>query len=164
MRWWRPQVRVRRLLAEDAEPWRALRLEALRLHPEAFGSTHDEWAGQPLSVFVDRLNRAVILGAFFRGDLVGSMALDAEGETGEITAVYIRPDQRGRGLARRLMARVLRIAKQAGLRRLTLTVAETNHPALRFYLAAGFRRQARAARALSRDGRLLDLITLSRDL
>ncbi len=161
--WW-PRVRVRRLLADDAAIWRDLRLEALQLHPEAFGSTHDDWAGQPLSTFVDRLTGATILGAFIDGELVGSMALDAEGATGEITAVYIRQSQRGRGLARRLMKQVMTVARRAGLARLTLTVAETNHAALRFYLAAGFRRDGRAPRALARDGRLLDLITLSRTL
>lgn len=160
----RDRVRLRRLEARDAGPWRALRAEALALHPEAFGETHDPLSGQPLAAFADALETGLVLGAFDGEDLVGSMALDVTGAQGELRAVYVRPDRRGQGLGRRLLRDLLAEAKRQGVRRLDLSVASTNHPALRFYLAAGFRSAGQPSRALARDGRLLDLIVMTRAL
>lgn len=164
MRLWSRRVRIRRLLAEDAALWRDLRLEALAKHPEAYGSTHDDWAGRPLSDFADRLERACIVGAFKGETLVGCMALDTAQERGEITAVYVRQDLRGRGVARAMLKTQQRRAQQRGVSQLYLTVAETNRPALRFYERAGFCRIEEPSRALARDGQLLDLITMKMEL
>lgn len=158
---------VRRLLPEDAATWRDLRLEALLHHPEAYGSTHDDWAGQPLEAFAARLEKGTILGAFRDGSLIGSTALDpmpTDPTTGEITAVYVAAAQRGRGVARELMRAVEREAKAQGMERLSLTVATTNHDAVRFYQAAGFQSAGQEPRALARDGRLLDLIRMVRPI
>lgn len=162
--WPRQRVRIRRLRAEDATLWRDLRLEALAKHPEAFGSTHDDWAGRPLSDFADRLEQACILGAFKSETLVGCMALDSANGRGEITGVFVRRDLRGRGVARALLKAQKRQAQQRGVSQLYLTVAETNRPALRFYERAGFRRIEEPSRALARDGQLLDLITMTMEL
>ncbi|WP_420395498.1 GNAT family N-acetyltransferase [Nioella sp.] len=162
--WPRQRVRIRRLRAEDATQWRDLRLEALANHPEAFGSTHDDWASRPLSDFADRLEHACILGAIKAESLVGCMALDSARGRGEITAVYVRQDWRGRGVARALLKAQKRLAQQQGVSKLYLTVADSNRPAIRFYERAGFLRSEGPSRALARDGQLLDLITMTMEL
>ena len=50
-----PDVLVRRLTQADASAYRAVRLRALREHPEAFTSDADEEASQPLDVMAQRL-------------------------------------------------------------------------------------------------------------
>jgi ribosomal protein S18 acetylase RimI-like enzyme len=169
MIWRRRKARatIRRLLAGDAAIWRDLRLEALLRHPEAYGSTHDDWAGQPLQAFAERLTSGVILGAFRDGALVGSTALDPDPdnpEIGLVTAVYVKTGYRGQGIAQELLRAVEAQAKAAGMARLALTVALGNHPALRFYKAAGFLSAGPDARALARDGQLLDLIRMVRPI
>jgi len=158
---------LRRLLADDAAIWRDLRLEALSLHPEAYGSSHDDWAGQPLQAFADRLRSGIILGAFRDGVLVGSAALDPDPdnpETGQVTALYVVAAHRGLGIAQDLMRAVVAQAQDAGVTRLSLSVALSNQPALRFYRAAGFRPAGQGPRALARDGQLLDLIHMVRPI
>ena len=41
-------VHIRRLTPEDAQLYRAIRLEALRVNPEAFGSTFEVESTHPL--------------------------------------------------------------------------------------------------------------------
>ncbi len=158
---------LRRLLADDAAIWRDLRLEALSLHPEAYGSSHDDWAGQPLRAFADRLSAGRVLGAFRDGLLVGSTALDPDPETSEtglLTAVYVNAAYRGEGIARDLLCAAEVQAKDAGMTGLALCVASSNQPALRFYRAAGFRPAGQGPRALARNGQLLDLIHMVRPI
>lgn len=159
----RPRLRLRRMRAGDAEAWRDLRLEALSFHPEAYGASHDDWAGRPLSDFADQLERGCVLAAFIGAEPVGCMALVLDGDAAEIASVYVRPAYRRRGIARRLLRSVLSEARQRGVARLSLSVAEQNEPAMLFYRRAGFSPEAhRPPRALARDGRLLDLISMTR--
>jgi GNAT superfamily N-acetyltransferase len=55
---------------------------------------------------------------------------------GEVTALFVRPGEAGRGLGARLLARVEAAARAAGARRLTVVAARG---AVRFYLAQGWR-------------------------
>jgi len=160
----RRPVRIRRLRGGDAETWRNLRLDALARHPEAYGSSHDDWAGRPLSAFADQLEAGCIYGAFAGERAVGCMALAGTGDAGEILAVYVRPEFRGRGFARQLLAALETEARGRGMRQLTLSVARQNTGALRFYRRAGFSETGQPSRVLTRDGRFLDLVAMTRPL
>lgn len=159
---WPRRVRVRRLRAADAGQWRDLRLEALSRHPEAFGASHDDWAGRPLADFAERLEQGCVYGAFLGDVLIGSMALDVDGDSGEITAVYVQATHRGRGVARAILRALVKEAKGRGLSRLFLTVAVSNTAAMRFYQLAGFQPVQQAPRALTSDGRLLEALVMMR--
>lgn len=162
---WPKRARIRRLQAGDAALWRDLRLEALTKHPEAYGSTHDDWAGRPLSDFADRLEGGAIFGAFVGTLLVGSTALDADGPAqGSLTSVYVRASYRGRGIARQLLKAATNSARQQGMTRLVLSVAEGNEAACRVYLAAGFHNVGVEPRALARNGLLLEITRMQKDL
>ncbi|MGI5140238.1 MULTISPECIES: N-acetyltransferase family protein [unclassified Streptomyces] len=60
------------------------------------------------------------------------------GATGELYALYVRPDRIGTGMGRRLMEAVRSLADELGFRRLELWVLADNVRALRFYERAGF--------------------------
>ena len=57
------EFHIRRLKADDAGPYRKLRLLALRDSPEAFGASHEDEASKPLGWFADRLESNIVLGA-----------------------------------------------------------------------------------------------------
>jgi ribosomal protein S18 acetylase RimI-like enzyme len=119
-----------------------LRLEALGVHPEAFGSSVEEEQGKDLSYMIgDPPN--MILGGFIDGALVGSIGLVVspklkQRHKGHVVGVYVAPSWRGTGLARALTGQLIVEARSAELVLLTLSVTVGNGAARRLYLNAGF--------------------------
>ena len=72
-----PPCTVRRLAAADAACYRELRLEGLRGHPEAFGSSWEDEASRPLAWFAERLERHAVFGGGSHGSpaLAGAVGL-----------------------------------------------------------------------------------------
>ncbi|MFD1797526.1 GNAT family N-acetyltransferase [Paracoccus aurantiacus] len=136
--------RLWQLTPDRAEEWRAIRLEALRNAPEAFGSSLDDWQDRPLSDFADRLSGCAMWAAGSRpGEprAVASWERDispAEPDLGWVMSVYVAPDMRGRGLSDAIFAQLARDAARAGMTRLGLHVGQNNDPAQALYRRAGF--------------------------
>ena len=59
---------------------------------------------------------------------------------GELKRMYVLPRHRGRGLARRVLIALERIAKEQGLRRLILETGDRQVAAITLYRSAGYRR------------------------
>ena len=137
---------VRVLTSADAA-FRALRLRALAEDPVTFASTYQDERDTPLSIVAERMaaspDRAIV-GAFESSVLVGLAAWhreEAEGleHQGFVWGVFVEPEHRGRGLARRLMRRVIALARRArGIRELTLIAYADNDRALALYQSLGF--------------------------
>src|SRR4051812_1689574 len=74
-------MQIRRLESADVPAWRALRLRALREQPEAFTSSYEEDAAQPLAAAQDRIASASFAawGAFEQAELCGIVGLQREG-------------------------------------------------------------------------------------
>ncbi len=90
---------------------------------------------------------------YFDGDRLVAMAGErmCAGAWHEVSGVCTHPDYRGRGLARRLMLKVIRRQALRG-QRTFLHVVRDNEPALALYRAMGFgERRAVLARFLSHD-------------
>lgn len=127
----------------DLPLFRPLRLEALREHPDAFGSSVEEEADSDLSHMIgDGPN--VTLGGFVGGVLAGMAALVVspklkQRHKGHVVGVYVAPSWRGTGLARALTDGLIGEARSTGLVLLTLSVTVGNEAARRLYLNAGFR-------------------------
>ncbi len=160
---------VRALTAADALAFRAIRLEALRLHPDAYGSTLAQWEKLPQSAYVRRIEDGVLFGLFTDKGLEGLLAYDRE--TGEnalhragIHAVYIRKKLRGQGGLELLLRAAVERARADGVVQLELAVAETNSRAHDAYARNGFVRYAVTPRAMLFKGRFLDEILLIRRL
>lgn len=66
-----------------------------------------------------------------------------DGESVAVCAMVTAPEARGRGVARTLLADLLRWAHDKGARRAYLCVVEGNEPAVRLYGTAGFRQVCR---------------------
>jgi ribosomal protein S18 acetylase RimI-like enzyme len=133
---------IRALEKSDLPLYKPLRLEALRQHPEAFGSSFEEEQGSDLGRLIgERPN--VTLGGFVAGALVGTIALVVspkikQRHKGHVVAVYVTQAARRTGLARALLDRIIHEARSSGLILLTLSVTTGNTAATRLYLNAGF--------------------------
>jgi ribosomal protein S18 acetylase RimI-like enzyme len=84
-----------------------------------------------------------VIGSFENSRLTGTAGFfrrrhNKERHKGHIWGVYVRPESRGKGMARALMQEVIRRARQMeGLEQVTL-VASAHLPARKLYEALGF--------------------------
>lgn len=134
---------IRCLTPTDAAAFRALRLEALRTAPAAFGRAWEEEAGKPLSWFGETLERAAIFAAEDEASrLLGMLAY--QGDTmlkrrhiGHLWGMYVRAEARGQGVGAALLAACIAHAR-AHVAVLQIMVGEGNPGARRLYERAGF--------------------------
>lgn len=147
---------IRRLSGADAEAFRAIRLEGLERHPAAFSASLTEESARRLSLFAERLEQNVVLGAEGRNRLIGVAGLhwsDSEKtrHRGTLWGMYVREEARGTGLARRLVDGILQHARQH-VEEVDLSVWTDNPAAIALYKAAGFVVTGQDLRALKIDG------------
>jgi ribosomal protein S18 acetylase RimI-like enzyme len=133
---------IRPLGAGDVAVFQPLRLEALRLHPEAFGASVEEELAEGSGRMIGAYP-SVTLGGFAGGALVGSAGLLVPARTkqchrGNLFGIFVTPAYRGRGLAQAMLGDLLAHARLAGLRHVTLSVTAGNASARALYRSAGF--------------------------
>lgn len=139
---------IRLLDPAHAKEWSQLRLEALTTEPDAFGSAPEDHLKLSLDDLSGRL-RAVdqgnfVYGAFADGALCGMAGFRRDESTkgrhrGGLWGVYVAANQRGKGVARKLVAAVISRAKTyPGLEYITLTVSVPQDAAKALYESLGF--------------------------
>jgi ribosomal protein S18 acetylase RimI-like enzyme len=136
---------VRVLDAADVDEFRRVRLDALRLHPAAFGAAYEDEVGLDRAQFLARLTAPGFTryGAFAKGRLVGLVGLQMrtgakEQHKARLFSMYVDAAHRGGDLAPRLIEAVIAGARDAGALLLQLSVAADNAPARRLYRRMGF--------------------------
>jgi len=133
---------IRRLRADDAASFRALRLEGLKASPELFGSTFELEDKLDVAWFAGRLEDTHVLGAFRQGELVGTAGFSVQqgpknAHKGRLWGMYVRPSARKLGIARLLVTALLDVAR-AQVELIQLTVVSNNEPARKLYESVGF--------------------------
>jgi RimJ/RimL family protein N-acetyltransferase len=151
---------VRPLRADEPALYREIRLEALRLHPEAFGASYDDEAARPLEFFEQRLTANVIFGGFLGEDVLGTAGFMPEAgkkraHKAHFWGMYVRQAARGTGLARQLVEAVLDHARERA-ELIQLSVVSGNEGARRLYASFGFEPYGIEWHSLKLDGRYLD--------
>jgi ribosomal protein S18 acetylase RimI-like enzyme len=159
---------IRRLEPDEAEAYRAIRLEALERNPEAFGSSLDVEAAHPIEWFAERLQRNAVFGAWRDGDLLGIAGFYAQAgvklcHKGVLWGVYVRPAGRGAGTARALVERVIEHAR-AQVELIQLTVVSTNEKARRLYSDLGFTEYGLEKHGLKYNGAYVDEVLMAKFL
>jgi len=159
------QARVRRLMPDDAGLYREIRLEALQLSSEAFGSTFEHEGSQSLGYFQEALTMADVFGAFLETDLVGVAGYRAQAGTkqahkGLLWGMYVRPVARGTGAGKRLVKAVLDHAR-GRVELVQLTVVSENEAAQRLYLSCGFVAYGHEVHSLKQGGRYYDELLMA---
>jgi RimJ/RimL family protein N-acetyltransferase len=156
---------IRLLTSADAALYRAIRLEALAAHPEAFGSTFEREQEKPLAWFAERLATSDVFGAFDADELVGTAGFRREdgaktAHKAVLWGMYVRPLARKSGTGRLLVDAVAAHAAER-VEQLQLVVVSDNQAALRLYTAAGFVEYGRGVKALKWGGRYYDEILMA---
>jgi ribosomal protein S18 acetylase RimI-like enzyme len=161
-------IEVRRLLPVDAALYREIRLEALNLAPEAFGSTFARESVKPLTWFAARLEDAAVFGAFAGGNLLGTAGFfrkqgQKEAHKGALWGMYVRPGTRKAGVGKLLAEAVIEHARQR-VELIQLTVVSGNKPARRLYDSLGFSEYGIEKNSLKQDGRYWDEVLMAKSL
>jgi len=138
---------IRRLAPDDAQAYRAIRLEALAAFPDAFTSSVDEerptadtWSRERLAAQEGR----AMLGAFVGDALAGTAGLmrrarAKERHRADFFGMYVAPAYAGRRIGRKLVdASIAEALGWPGLEQIVLSVTYSNARARRLYLDAGF--------------------------
>ncbi len=145
------------LTPEDAERWRALRLEGVRDFPLGFLTTLEEAEADRVARCREILGHGALRGLFSEAQLVGfcgyrPQRLARTRHRCEIGPFFITAGFQGRGAAQALMRGVLAEAKAAGIAQVELFVDSENRRAIAFYKREGFEQVATLPDTLRIDG------------
>ena len=156
---------IRQLLPEDVNSFREIRLEGLRLNPEAFGSTIEDEGSAPLEKYSAWISNSQIFGVFDGSHLVGVAAFGLftgrkDSHKGWLRAMYVRPTHRRTGASRLLVQAILDAARPK-VEQIQLAVVSTNLPAIRLYQSFGFQQYGLETRALKHNNLYSDEILMS---
>jgi RimJ/RimL family protein N-acetyltransferase len=157
---------IRILNESDAKLYQILRLRALKINPEAFGSTYEREVKFTLEAVAERLKPTeykFVLGAFDESNfLVGIVTFVRESSLktahkGNVYGMFVAPDIRGKGLGKSLLIELIRKAKNCnGLEQINLTVVSLNETAKKLYESLGFQVYGIERNALKYNGQYFD--------
>jgi putative acetyltransferase len=128
--------------AEDPVSLAAAR-ELVRAHIQTLATPHDPVATERIVAALPApyLAPAGDLWVAWAGEVeLGCAAMHGlTPDIAELKRMYVRPEARGRGVARRLTEHVIATAAERGYTRLRLGTLTTSHAAQRLYTSLGFR-------------------------
>ncbi len=157
-------LEIRPLTTADAAAFRNLRLQAIADAPSAVWPTHEEEAGRTpveTAARIERTRDQVVFGAFVDADLVGIAGLRREPlaqvrHKALLWGVFVRPDRRRDGVARRLFSHAASFARAEGVLQIQLCVNAENVTALHLYRTLGFSSFGTEPRAMRVGDRFFD--------
>lgn len=169
---------IRKLDAGDVQAYRALRLRAVREHPEAFLASYEEEAARTEAEDRQRLMEKAerdddfVLGAFEQGELVGMVGVArlsphrAKGRHRALLwGMYVAPQARRRRWGEQLMNAALdTVSRAEGIELVQLAVGSENPSARALYERLGFEAFGVEKRAMKLGERWIDEVWMVRFL
>ena len=161
-------ITVRQLMPEDFAILREIRLEALKLHPEAYSSAYEDWVKFSDDDWRAKLSAPVF--AAFHGDkVVGLIGLWPQAgirtaHRAIVVMVYVRSEMRGNGIAQKLMQAVALYARENNISQLELSVLADNETAWRLYKREGYTEFGRRPNWISLNGETFDEVMMFRPI
>ena len=159
---------LRRLTAEDAETFSALRRLVAADNPVPLGLGMQEELARPLQGFRDQQGAPtnVVFGAFVGATLAATAALAPSGPFASsrhklvLWGTFVAPAHRRKGLGRLVVAQAVDHARQAGARRIHLTMYLPNPAAGALYESLGFAVWGTEPEAVCIDGTYHDAMQM----
>ena len=156
-------VVIRRIRPDEVEVYRVFRLRALADAPDAFSDTYSAASTRPPGFWQDRVamtaagvHSVLVVASDAVGDawlgMTGCYLDQTDSSTAHVVSVWVAPEARRRGLARRLLDGAVEWARCRGATTACLWVTETNLGARTLYLNAGFVPSGRSGNLPSNAG------------
>jgi ribosomal protein S18 acetylase RimI-like enzyme len=169
-------IEVSPLTSDHILAFRALRLDALRRHPEAFVPTYEEERDVDPATIAARFRHdwlsdgSFLLGAFHDGRLVGAVGVrrwtrQKQRHRATMWILYTDPSVRGLGVGHELLRQgIERCRAHPEIEILTLSVSTESAAARRLYRDAGFRVCGIEPKAIRLPDRYVDVEQMALDL
>ena len=164
---------IRHAKPEDVVSFRELRLEALKNHPDVFGTDYFEAAAKEDEYWVSRLQINPIGDALFFAEkdsrLIGMTGIHRsmakkDKHSALIWGVYVRPEWQGKHISENLIRSCLEWAKGQAVIIVKLAVVTHNSSAIRCYERCGFTIYGTEPKAIFYGGNYYDEYLMSRDM
>jgi GNAT superfamily N-acetyltransferase len=141
------EIAIRRLGPEDWKTFRRVRLAALKEAPYAFGSTFEREAGLAEKHWRGAVVQRTRFVAEIDGEVAGMVGAGPGefGSSAALTALWVDPRYRDRGVGSALVEAVVDWAAGQGFSQVLLWVTEVNRNAERLYVHHGFARTGRVS-------------------
>lgn len=165
-------IEIRKPNLDEWEAYKTLRLESLKECPTAFASSYEESkdeSEEKWKMYIERsLNSqgSVMLSAYDEAKMIGMIVATWEDRMktkhiAHINGVYVLPEYRGQGVAKKLFEEVLSELKSMNrFRKLSLNVTSRNKIALGFYEKLGFKKSGVLTEELLVDGEYHDTTSM----
>lgn len=158
------------LSADRWQEYKELRLEALKLEPQAFAMSYAEEVTRADSDWIDRLKPKYPAAAklFLEIDsklagIIGSYCEKDDPHTAIIILVYIRKEFRGLGLGKKMLQKLLNnLSKLPEINKFRLSVTATQIPAIKTYESLGFKEISRKKDEVLHSGKKYDEIVMEK--
>ncbi|WP_299293618.1 GNAT family N-acetyltransferase [uncultured Tateyamaria sp.] len=134
---------IRAATERDVDAWRALRMDGIIRHPQAFIVSAEEAAAVPVEEDAARLRSGGRFMAFMDDTAVGLIGLNRNTmprsrHRGEIGPLYVAPQARGQGVADALLTAAMEAGRAIGVWQIELSVYVKNRRAIALYERHGF--------------------------
>ncbi|OCT11599.1 acetyltransferase [Paenibacillus pectinilyticus] len=159
-------MNIRILNESNAQMYQELRLNALKINPDAFGSTFEREVLFTIETVIERIQPTkdkFVLGAFDDGgSLVGIVTFARENglkttHKGNVYGMYVSPKMRGLGVGKSLLLELISKARDCdGVEQINLTVVAANDSAKRLYTSLGFEVYGVERNAMKFNGQYYD--------
>jgi RimJ/RimL family protein N-acetyltransferase len=148
------------LQPHEWQEWKAIRLEAVKNCPEAFGGAWEDEIHQQDSIYETTLKQNSIFAARDGNKLIGVVGLSIPSlrklkHRGKLFSMYVQPHYRGKKISTRLLEQLCSHA-QNKVQQIQCSVVSTNHIALKLYQKHGFTTYGHDPRALHISGTYYD--------
>lgn len=134
-------VEIVKLSPDDWREYKRIRLEALELEPQAFGTTYDEASSKPDEYWRNKLSTIadnIFVFARVGGEIVGTVGAYFEDGQATIVGLYLRKEFRGMGLGKKLVQEIIKEIQVRGIGKVKLDVRPTQKTARALYQSLGF--------------------------
>jgi ribosomal protein S18 acetylase RimI-like enzyme len=157
-------IQFRPLDHDEWEAFHTLRLRSIADMPEAIYPTYAEESSrspEQIRARITETEHQVVFGAYRAGKLIGIAGLRREAlaqvaHKGVLWGVFVHPEWRQGGVARRLLQALFDYARGAGVRQIHLNVNVDNPRAAGLYRSMGFEAYGREPSAMQVAGRYYD--------
>ena len=161
-------MEIKQLTGKDAELYKAIRLEMIDKHPDAFGGTVEELELLDLSILGMHMEHDLVFGAFDGEDMIATAACNLNDSPkiwhmATLYCVYVREGHQGQGVTSRLFKTIFE-ALPGYVEQIKLSVAANNEPAINAYEKLGFERYGTEPRVIKWQDRYYDLILMMKML